>query len=248
MSNYNCLDDSPIEGDPRYGYSHDWHTGMFASPCADPLCYCGSLLCLPCSAFLVRREVLGGDMSRYKCCQGYYDSCCFTAGSYGEESMPDLCLCIEVLCFEACSISATRMFIMDTRNIRPDPCDSRLIRFNNCLFLLSCICNILAIIDDSFDAIADIVELASDIVYLLTASCMLTQTHVEVKNAPRPLDWSRAGLHPRSGSKEMRNIANGQGGGIPMQANMGGGGGGCPRCRTPVSPGERFCSNCGNPV
>ena len=38
---------SPVDGDPRYGYSHDWHTGMFASPCADPLCYCGSLLCLP---------------------------------------------------------------------------------------------------------------------------------------------------------------------------------------------------------
>lgn len=46
---------------------------------------------------------------------------------------------------------------------------------------LQCIFNILAIIDESFDSIADIFELASDIVYLLTASCMLTQTHVEVR-------------------------------------------------------------------
>lgn len=74
----------------------------------------------------------------------------------------------------------------------------------------------------------------------------------QVTKAPKPVDWSRLNMLPRSGSKEMRAIAAGGGGGnfnrdIPLQQSMGDGGG-CPRCGTPVAPGERFCSNCGNAV
>lgn len=43
------------------------------------------------------------------------------------------CLCLEAWCFPSCAISSTRMLVMDTRNIQPDPCDSRLIRLNNFL-------------------------------------------------------------------------------------------------------------------
>ena len=43
------------------------------------------------------------------------------------------CLCLEAWCFPSCAISSTRMLVMDTRNIQPDPCDSRLIRRNNFL-------------------------------------------------------------------------------------------------------------------
>mmetsp|Transcript_25067 Transcript_25067/g.58087 ORF Transcript_25067/g.58087 Transcript_25067/m.58087 type:complete len:251 (+) Transcript_25067:126-878(+) len=225
---YNCLDASPVPGDPRYGYQNTWNTGMVNAPCADPCCCLASLLFPCCSAMYVRKEVLGGSLERYKCCQGYYDCMCFKAGSLGEESMPEVCLCLEALLCEACSISSSRFFIMDTRSIQPDPCDTRLIRLNNFLVLLSCVCHILAMIDDTFDSIADLVELISDIVYAIVSSCMLTQTHVEVKNAPRPIDWSKANLYPRSGSKQMRE--GGGGGGdqrdIPSQNMMGGGGGG----------------------
>ncbi len=94
--------------------------------------------------------------------------------------MPEVCLCLEVIFCEACSISATRMAMMDSRDIQPDPCDSRLIRLNNCLALLACIFHILALIEDSLAQIAALIELLADIVYSLVAACMLTQTHVEV--------------------------------------------------------------------
>lgn len=250
---YNCLDDSPIPGDPRYGYSNQWNTGMCEAPCADPCCFLGAIVCTCPAVYWMRYEVLDKDMRRYACCQGYYDCCCFKAGSMGEDSCPEMCLCLEAWLCEPCSISASRMAIMDTRNIMPDPCDSRLIRLNNCLLLLSCICHILAIFDDSFSALADLVELISDIVYAIVSACMITQTHVEVTKAPKPVDWNRMNMFPKSGSKGMRQGQNFQAPPpIPQQAQMGGhqGGGGkaCPQCRTPVSPGERFCSNCGSGV
>ena len=115
-----CLDDSPDPNDPRFQYQNEWHTGMMGAPCANPLCFLGSLFCPQCSACLVRRQSLEEDMSRYSCCQGYYDSMCFKAGSLGESSCPDVYNLLESwLCF-SCSISATRMLVMYTRDIRPD--------------------------------------------------------------------------------------------------------------------------------
>jgi hypothetical protein len=67
------------------------------------------------------------------------------------------------------------MVIMDTRNIAPDPCDNRLIRFSNFMQYLSCFCHILAAIDDSFDAIADLVDFAADIVFTIISTCMQAQ-------------------------------------------------------------------------
>jgi hypothetical protein len=43
---------------------------------------------------------------------------------------------------------------MDRYQLTPDPCDYRLIRINNCLQMLRCFCDILAMIDENFRAIA----------------------------------------------------------------------------------------------
>mmetsp|Transcript_80883 Transcript_80883/g.216891 ORF Transcript_80883/g.216891 Transcript_80883/m.216891 type:complete len:167 (+) Transcript_80883:129-629(+) len=117
----------PIPGDPRQGYTNEWQTGMCYAPCANPLCFCAALVC-PCpSACWVRRLALGGAMQYYKCCQGYYDCMCWKAGSLGEENCPEVCNALEAhFCF-GCHISSSRLLVMDTRNIKPDPCDNRLI-------------------------------------------------------------------------------------------------------------------------
>jgi hypothetical protein len=57
-------------------------------------------------------------------------------------------------------------------------------RFNNCMQILSCICHILAIIDDSFRAAAAIIDLIADIVYCITQACMQAQTYHELKLHP----------------------------------------------------------------
>lgn len=69
---------------------------------------------------------------------------------------------------------------MEEYNLESDECDYRLIRINNCIQWLSCICSILAIIDDSFRSLAEIVNRIADIIYHTTSGCMTAQVAYEV--------------------------------------------------------------------
>ena len=62
-------------------------------------------------------------------------------------------------------------------------------RFNNCMQLLSCICQVLAAIDDTFALAAMIIDLAAEIVYAVTQGCMQAQTHLELTLHPTPNDY-----------------------------------------------------------
>jgi len=190
----------------------------------------------------LRYMVLDKDVSKYVCCQGYYDIWCHKAGRYGESDCPWLCMAIESLFCFSCSISATRMTIMDTRDIAPDPCDNRLIRFSNMLQWLSCICNILAAFIQELDALAEAIDFAADVVFTIISACMQAQVHNEVKNHPRPANFNMMGTVPRIGAGPKQGT-------LPEQARMGGGGGGgfCSSCGARASPG-RFCGSCGNPL
>lgn len=75
---------------------------------------------------------LFSDMSKYECCQGYIQCCCFKGGACGENSCPELCLCLEATFCLGLSMSTSRMYIMDKYQLAYDPCDNRLIRLNNC--------------------------------------------------------------------------------------------------------------------
>ena len=85
---------------------------------------------------------------RYSCCQGYICPSCTSACP--REPAP-LCLCLESCLCEGLAISATRIYLQFEREIVTDPCDNRLIRFNNFMQILRCICHILAAIDDNFE-------------------------------------------------------------------------------------------------
>jgi hypothetical protein len=83
----------------------------------------------------------------------------------------------------------------DTRNIQPDPCDNRIIRFNNCLQLLSCACSLLSVcfamcMVDCGD-LARWIDVLADWVFLCTASCMHAQTDYELNHKPDGFDpWA----------------------------------------------------------
>lgn len=170
-------------------------------------------------------------MSYYKCCQGYFDNPCFKAGSLGESSCPDVCNVIEAFVCFGCHISASRALVMDTRSIRPDPCDNRLIALNNALIILSCLCDLLAMVVEELAAIADLIDFIADIVTTIVSSCMIAQVHLEVTSAPKPINWN-APQPPRGTSKAGRTGfgdgggGGGYGGGVPQQQQMGGGYGG----------------------
>jgi hypothetical protein len=71
-------------------------------------------------------------------------------------------------------------------------------RFNNFIQILSCICQILALIDQSFRGIAELMKFIADVVYMITSSCMQAQTHLELMRHPTPADYpplSGGGAH-----------------------------------------------------
>ena len=123
------------------------------------------MLCPCCCAMYNRYLALNKDMSKYSCCQGFICPTCMNAVPL-QESCPWLCLCLEALICESCALSATRIYVQVEREIVTDPCDNRIIRFNNCMQILSCICNILAIFIDGLDQLAAIIDLIADIVYV----------------------------------------------------------------------------------
>jgi hypothetical protein len=154
--------------------------------------FCGQCLppCMGITQYCLRRKVLDGDMKLYSCCQGYYNCCCFKSGQCCEDTCPDLCLCIEGCCCNSCAISASRAYTMEKYDLQSDACDYRLIRINNCLQILSCICQIAALIDESFRELAQIINCIADIFYHTMTGCMTVQVAKEIdyqRSIPEPV-------------------------------------------------------------
>ncbi|EGD75470.1 hypothetical protein PTSG_06544 [Salpingoeca rosetta] len=205
MCQFLC-DGSPTEDDPRKDLQdRQWETSMLKAGCNQPLGCCCAMFFPCCCAMYLRYKALNEDMSKYSCCQGFICPKCMNCVPL-QESCPWLCLCLEVSICEACAISATRIYVQVERQIITDPCDNRIIRFNNCMQILSCICNILAIFIDGLDALANLIDLIADIVYCLTQACMQAQTYHELKLHPTSVDYEGAG----QGGKYINQQPQGQ--------------------------------------
>lgn len=172
-------DDGPVDGD-KYPQGNMFKTGLMDAPCADPTCCCLACICNPCTQWELRRKILNYDMTKYSCCQGYLNCGCFRAGECCEQSCPECCLCCEVVLCPSCAISATRFYVMDWKGLQSDPCDRRLIRCNNCLQLLTCICDILSIFIGDLRPIAQLLRCVSDITYCTISACMAAQVNFEI--------------------------------------------------------------------
>jgi len=78
---------------------------------------------------------------------------------------------------------------MEKYGLSSDPCDNRLIRISNCLQVLTCVCDILAIFDSNFREIARIIGWIADIVYHTVSGCATAQVAVEMEyqdSKPQP--------------------------------------------------------------
>eukprot|EP00640_Fibrocapsa_japonica_P004394 CAMPEP_0113935946 /NCGR_PEP_ID=MMETSP1339-20121228/2967_1 /TAXON_ID=94617 /ORGANISM="Fibrocapsa japonica" /LENGTH=226 /DNA_ID=CAMNT_0000938251 /DNA_START=97 /DNA_END=777 /DNA_ORIENTATION=- /assembly_acc=CAM_ASM_000762 len=175
-----CFSDDPIEGDKYGHYSNTFQLSMKDATCQEPGCCLASCFCPPCAQYIIRQKALEGDMSNYRCCQGYYDEACLKSGSCGESSCPEVCLCFEATFCNSCAVSSTRRLVMDTYLLQSDPCDRRLIRLNNCIQCLTCPCHILAICDPEFRDCAQPVDYCANCFYYSVAACMTTQVNFEI--------------------------------------------------------------------
>eukprot|EP00039_Didymoeca_costata_P018534 m.333875 g.333875 ORF g.333875 m.333875 type:complete len:214 (+) comp17236_c0_seq1:93-734(+) len=188
-----CLDGGPHEKDPYLHFNQrQWETTMVEAPCNNVGGCCFACFCPCCSAYTLRKRALQGDMTKYKCCQGYIcPQCCATDSCYERtQQCPDFCLACECLCCLGFSISGTRIYVQEERQIMTDPCDNRLIRFNNVLQILACICQCLAIIFKPLKDLAQLIRCIADIVYWTTQACMQAQVDLEMKIHPTAANYS----------------------------------------------------------
>lgn len=179
--------DAPLEGDYRAGYSRQWQTGMLEAPAADPFCCCAAIWCAPCTQYQLRMSALDNNVAAYRCCQGYFDlPPCWRAGMVGDEGN-SCCLIVEALICPSLAVQATRLHMMDTRNIAPSPTDNKLTRFSNALQVLACLCTMCDCPGD------DLARCAADLVFTTLVGCMSAQVAAELKaeasgktSAPQP--------------------------------------------------------------
>ncbi|KAJ8749039.1 hypothetical protein K2173_013483 [Erythroxylum novogranatense] len=173
----------------RQSYRNLWHTDLFSTIVADPLYCCFSMLCGPCSSYMLRKRALYNDMSRYVCCAGY----CPCSGSCGEKHCPELCLCTEVFCCFSNSVASTRFMLQDEFNLQTTACDNCIIGFMFCLQQVACICSLVACItgNDSIEDLANLLNRLADLVFCTVCACIQTQHKIELdkrddKFGPQP--------------------------------------------------------------
>ena len=104
-------------------------------------------------------------------------------GKCGEKACPVPCLCLEVCCCAGPAVSATSMVMRRQYHLGLDKDDVRLIRCNNCIFMVSCLlsCLTICIQSDTLDCAAHCANITSDIVFCCTSGCMLAQAYNECK-------------------------------------------------------------------
>lgn len=206
---------APLPDDPRATHGNKWQTSMMDAPCKNPLPCCLAMTCFaPYIQYKLREKALGG-VQHYKCCQGYYDdydACGLLQLTDRVARGSSMCMFIEACCCEACAVSSTRMLMMDTLDIMPDPCDNRMIRFNNCMQCLSGWCNCLDCCEG-----ATLIDLLADLTYMWTVGCLTAQMDLELKNNGRQPDFKN--FKPKS-QRYLYKTKGQNGGSAPQPQQM----------------------------
>jgi hypothetical protein len=160
-----------------------FQTTMMDAPCADPGYFLFGCLCPCCAACHLRKKMLGDNFeTEYSCCQMEsvgFQPCCYSYCSCFKDC-PDVGLCLEAWCCTGISLSFTRIHAMHKWQLQPDPMDYTCIQFSNCMQVLRCVCDVLAMFNRSFEHAAHCVDCAADCAFHVTAGCMLAQTNHEI--------------------------------------------------------------------
>jgi len=177
--------------DKEHPYMVDFGGSQFRVAMKDALCHSWGSACCCLSTFFtctygtnwfVRRMVLDEDWSKYYCCQGFAPCGCNQCLDPLVPEHPNAracCMCCECLCCPGLAISASRIHVMYEYDLMVDPTDNQIIRFNNCMQCLACICDVLAICFRDLRGIARIIDCIADIVFFSVAGCMAGQLYTE---------------------------------------------------------------------
>jgi len=166
---------------------NEFKVGLAGACCAEPLCCLGAFFACPTGipACCARKMVLDTYMNGtedYVCCQNYMAKACCCCGVPTDSCKGNVvAMCCEGFCCPAFSVSIARLHVMEMKQIRPDPCDWRIIQCSNCLQLLACICKIAACFIKELEYAACIVDIIADVVTCSVTGCMVAQIQAETK-------------------------------------------------------------------
>jgi len=144
----------------------DWEYGLLSAPMKNPIGCCYGFWCMCCFAYQQRDRILKNANLPYQCCGGYF--CCCPTPVCDDTPQRECCMCAEAYFCTYVAVITNRDLIMYHYQINLDPCDEYII--NVCL-CLNIIFSILAMIDDSFRNIKDIL----DLMLMIIMSCSLAQ-------------------------------------------------------------------------
>lgn len=166
------------------GMPNAFQVNLLGACPADPLCCCcgffgAGLGCTACWARKSTLEAFGNGIDDYTCCQNYIPACCCCGGQ--DSCKGNMCaMCCEGLCCPILSLSIARIYVMDIKQIHPDPVDYQIIACSNCLQIISCIIHIIAIFVEQLREAARIIDCIADLFTLSVAGCMAAQLNVEM--------------------------------------------------------------------
>jgi hypothetical protein len=155
---------------------------MMDAPCKAPCTCLVSGLCPCCAACYWRKatlETYANGMADYECCQGYMNCPCCPLGCF----KGTMCgLCLEGCCCDTISMSISRIFVMDHKDLRPDPTDYQIIRCSNCLQITACVFSCIAAIsgNDACRDASNIINLIAECVVRTVMGCMAAQIKAEI--------------------------------------------------------------------
>jgi len=144
----------------------EWEFGLLEAPCNNPVGCCYGFCCVACFAYQQRDRILKHTGLPYQPCGGMF--CCCPTPEIDESPARECCMCCEACCCPYVAVLTNRDLIMWKYEVDYDQCDEYII---NCVLCLDCIFSILAIIDDSFRDLKDII----DLLLMIIMSCSLAQ-------------------------------------------------------------------------
>jgi len=211
-SGYDKSSNSGATAGKPHPYSDECHSSnKFQVAMKDAICQSPLCCILTCvtgtfgTNWCLRRQVIDKDWSKYYCCQGFAPCCqeCLDGITPEAEAGRACCMCLECFCCPGLAISATRFHLMIEYALVPDPSDNQIIRFNNCMQCLACICDLLAICFEGLRDCARIVDCIAHIVFCMTAGCMAGQIDAE-KSYQIEMEQKSLLGHPTSGAPEAQ--------------------------------------------
>eukprot|EP00928_Gymnodinium_smaydae_P028852 TRINITY_DN21896_c0_g1_i1.p1 TRINITY_DN21896_c0_g1~~TRINITY_DN21896_c0_g1_i1.p1 ORF type:complete len:272 (-),score=67.08 TRINITY_DN21896_c0_g1_i1:220-990(-) len=209
----------PIKEEVSKNFTGQWQVGLFEAPVQAPHKCCYGCVCICCSAYTQRNELLDLTGEPYVCFGGLCDGC----GPLGEPQDRS-CLFLEVCCCPGLALSGNRWMVQTRFDRENTPCDDFIITAT-CLFYYA-----VQLAQCCFD-VPNELEMLADCAVFSVDGCMYAQQQIEIEHIKKTgYTGPPAHIVDCLPPKQQQMLGSGGGGG-PMPAaygNPGHGGGGAP--------------------